>query len=188
MNTLEQIRMYQSCIFDPEDVVEVRAIAPGGRVKRFWRQAHDLCGLVGELRHLNGRGYNIYCGPNPRRGEGLSGDENVVICRCLFCDFDGVEAGDGCGIYEFVEPRIDAARLPTPSLVVFSGHGIHAYWRLTEAVAPDRWRTVEQRLIATVGADPTCKNPERLMRLPGLMNVKVKPYTECFIVFADKEY
>lgn len=186
MTTIEQIRLYVACVFEPMDIVEVRAIASGGRVRKFWRNAQDLPGLVPELERLNGQGYNVYCGPNSRRTKGLSGDANVLFCRTLFVDFDGVEPGDGCGVWEFIEPRIEGAGLPMPTLAVFSGHGIHVYWRLTEAITPDRWRAVQERLIATLGADPACKNPERLMRLPGFSNRKYKPFVDCFTMFAGE--
>ena len=184
MTAVEQVQQYRDCIFQPGDIVEVRAIAPGGRVRKSWRNAQDLPGLVPELERLNRDGFGIYAGPNPRKGEGLSGDENVLVCRNLFVDFDKIDPGDGCGIWEFVEPRIETTGLPMPTLVVFSGHGIHAYWRLAEAIAPDRWRAVQERLIATLDADPACKNPERLMRLPGFLNRKSKPFADCFTMFA----
>lgn len=185
MTTVEQVQVYAACVFEPRDIMEIRAITSGGRVRKFWRTAQDLPGLGPELEHLNRQGYNIYAGPNPRKGEGLSGDENVVVCRCLFTDFDKVEPGDGCGIWEFVEPRIEAAGLPMPTLVVFSGHGIHTYWRLSEPLEPDRWTGVQSRLIATLGSDPACKNLERVMRLPGFLNVKKAPHADCFTLFAE---
>ena len=165
--------------------MEVRAVASGGRVRKFWRIAQDLPGLAPELARLNCQGYNIYVGPNPRKGERLSGDAHVGPCRCLFGDFDKIEPGDGCGIWEFVEPLIEAAGLPMPTFVVFSGHGVHAYWRLTGALEPDRWAGLQSRLIATLESDPACKNPERVMRLPGFLNVKKPPHVDCFLMFAE---
>lgn len=184
MNAVEQIATYTAHVYFPDDWVEVRCLC-NRKVRKFWRAAGDLPGLVPELERLNREGFNIYVGPNPRRVEGLSGDKNVAVCRCLFCDFDRIDAGDGCGIWEFVEPRIEAAGLPMPSMAVFSGHGIHAYWRLDEPLPPDRWRAVQSRLIATLGSDPACSNPERVMRLPGFLNVKNVPHTDCFIIFAE---
>ena len=185
MTAEEQVQVYRDCVFEPEDIVEVRAIASEGRVRKFWRTAQDLPGLVPELERLNRQGFNIYAGPNARKGERLSGDENVALCRCLFGDFDKIEPGDGCGIWEFVEPRIEAAGLPMPTLAVFSGHGVHAYWRLTEPMEPTRWAELQSRLIATLQSDPACKNPERLMRLPGFLNVKEAPHADCFIMCSE---
>jgi hypothetical protein len=185
MTTVEQIQPFADCVFEPADIVEIRAIARGGQVRKFWSKARDLPGLVPKLERLNRQNYNIYVGPNPRKAEGLSGDENVQVCRTLFVDFDKIDPGDGCGIWEFVEPRIEAAGLPIPTLTVFSGHGIHAYWRLTEALKPAEWAGPQSRLIATLESDPACKNPERVMRLPGFLNVKKAPHADCFIMATE---
>lgn len=185
MNPMEQVQVYRDSVFEPGDIVEVRAIASGGHVRKFWRTARNLPDLVPDLESLNREGFNIYAGTNPRRAEGMSGDENVVVCRCLFADFDKIDPGDGCGIWEFVEPRIEATGLPMPTLVVFSGHGVHAYWRLSESLEPGRWAGLQSRLIVSLESDPACKNRERVMRLPGFKNVKKAPHADCFIMFAE---
>ena len=61
------------------------------------------------------------------------------------------------------------ALLLTPIIVLLAtgGKSIHAYWRLSEPITPERWRPLIQRLIAYCKSDPTCKNPSRLMRLAG---------------------
>ena len=184
--TVQQVRQYAATIYEPGDVVELRAIDKQGWVRKFWRTAKDLLGLVPELETLNRQGYNIYIGPNARRAEGLSGDVNVAICRCLFCDFDGVEPGDGCGVWTFIEPIIEAAGLPLPDLTVFSGHGVHCYWRLLEPLAPERWQIVQKRLIAALQSDSACGNPERLLRLPGFLNHKFDTPADAFVLFNQK--
>jgi hypothetical protein len=178
--------MYSECLFEPGDWIEIRAITNRGLVKKFWRTAQDLPSFVLELQRLNLQDFNIFVGPNPRSAEGLSGDANVATFRVLFTDFDGIEPGDGCGIWEFIEPRFEAAGLPVPDLTIYSGHGCHCYWRLTEAIEADQWRIVQKQLIATLGSDPACKNPERLLRLPGFTNRKFKTPTDCFILFAPE--
>jgi len=183
MTTTEQVKQYAACVFEPDDIVEVRAIASGGRVRTFWRLAHDLYLLVPEWEKLNRDGFNVYVGPNPRKAEGLSGDDSVLLCRTLFVDFDGVEPGDGCGRWEFIEPRIETTGLPMPTLTVFSGHGVHCYWRLTEPMPPTAWVLAQTRLIAALGTDPTIKNPERIMRVPGFANHKA-PTADCFTIHA----
>lgn len=181
--TLPQVREYALHTFEPDDWVELRTINAEKRVRKFWTRARDLSGLVPEFERLNRAGFNIYIGPNPRTGQGQSGDASVSICRCLFLDFDGIEPGDGCGRWDFVEARIEAAQLPMPTMTIFSGHGIHCYWRLDEPLSPDRWQTVQRKLIATLGADRACSNPERLLRLPGFLNHKLELSVECFQMF-----
>jgi KaiC/GvpD/RAD55 family RecA-like ATPase len=170
-------------IFEPGDIVEMRLLGPGEPIKR-WRPAADLPSMTDELAEYNRQGWNIYFGPNPRKARNLSGDKNVLLSRCLFADFDHIEA-DGCGPAEIVLGRIEDAGLPTPSLIANSGHGIHAYWRLAGPVTGlDRWRILQKRLIATVGSDPAIHNPERIMRAAGFENTKREPHAPAFIVQA----
>jgi len=134
----------------------------------------------------NRQDYNIYAGVNPRQARGISGDEGVLLARCLFADFDDILPGDGCGPSEFVLMRIEEADLPNPTLVISSGHGVHTYWRLSEPVEDlNKWKQLQERLICALDSDKSIKNPERIMRLPGFLNVKEKPHTECFIVYMD---
>ena len=175
-----------AALFEPDDIVELRCIGPRA-VHRRWTAAGRLASLAGELARFNRQGCNIYFGPNPRRGPGRSGDAGVHLARCLFCDFDGIPPGDGCGRFEFVHNGIFMAGLPEPTLGIASGHGIHIYWRLMEPLEDlVAWRAVQSGLASRLGADPAIKNPERLMRLPGFQNTKYKPYQDCFICWSEE--
>jgi hypothetical protein len=179
---------YSQAVFEPEDIVELRLLGEDRPVKR-WRLAQELSAMYEELLHYNRQGYNIYAGVNPRKAKGISGDEGVLLARCLFADFDGISPGDSCGPSEFVLMRIEEAGLPNPTLVISSGHGVHTYWRLNEPVEDlNNWRQLQERLIAALASDKSIKNPERIMRLPGFLNVKREPYTECFIIYTDVDY
>jgi P4 family phage/plasmid primase-like protien len=75
-----------------------------------------------------------------------------------------------------IEARVRQLQL-LPSVVVHSGHGLHLYWRLREAVAatPETIERVEAalRLLCDhVGGDRQCCEVARLMRLPGSHNSK----------------
>jgi hypothetical protein len=181
-----QLETLAAALFEPDDIVELRCIR-GRDIHQRWTPAGRLSSLAGALGGLNRQGYNIYFGPNPRREPGRSGDANVHLARCLFCDFDGVSAGDGCGRFEFVYNDIFLAGLPEPTLGIASGHGIHIYWRLLEPLDDlVVWRAVQAGLARRLGADSAIKNPERLMRLPGFVNTKYKPYQDCFICWSEE--
>jgi hypothetical protein len=176
---------YSNIIFEAEDIVELRLLGKGSPIK-LWKSARDLPEIYGQLIRYNRQNYNIYAGVNPRQAKGISGDEGVLLARCLFADFDDIHPGDGCGPSEFVLMRIEEANLPNPTLVIFSGHGIHTYWRLSEPIKDmNKWKQLQERLIAALQSDPSIKNPERIMRLPSFMNVKEKPHKECFIIYKD---
>jgi hypothetical protein len=184
MNAAEQLHQYVVSVYEPEDVVEIR-ILRGGDARKHWCAAKELPSLADQLGKANGDGWNIYIGVNPRKGKGLSGDVNVAVFRCVFVDFDHIEA-DGCSPTEIALSRIEDAGLPVPTLVIYSGHGTHGYWRLAVPVAEGTWRNLQARLNQALGSDPAIRNPERIMRLPSFHNVKAAAHpVECFIVQAD---
>jgi hypothetical protein len=68
--------------------------------------------------------------------------------------------------------------MPWPSLVVFSGRGMHFYWCTTHTPAPALpvWQAIQKRLIdclADVGADRLARDCARVLRLVGTVNSKV---------------
>lgn len=181
MNAVDQILQFVACIFVPGDWVEIRLIKSPA-VRKRWCLAENLAAMTPELEAANREGWNIFIGPNPRKGDGLSSDANVATFRVLFCDFDKIKA-DGCSPAEIALSRIEDAKLPAPALVLFSGHGCHAYFRLAAPIDGARWRSLQQRINQAVDADPTICNAERIMRAPTFLNWKdpTKPI-EAFIV------
>lgn len=179
----DQIAKFVRCVYEPDDVVEIRALRKGedGRTqtRKRWIRAKALAAATPELVALNQQGFNVYVGANPRTAEGLSGDDNVTTCRCLFADFDAMDE-------DAALERIAAASLPLPTLLIASGHGVHAYWRLTVPVDGATFRELQDRLASTIDSDRKVKNPERVMRLPGFDNVKAAP-VPCRIIACDPD-
>jgi hypothetical protein len=102
----------------------------------------------------------------------------VACARCLFVDFDGIDP-------DTARDRWCYADLPTPTLVIASGHGVHAYWRLAEPITDMAlWTRWQKRLIALLGSDGAIHDPARIMRLPGFLNHK-EPVAACSIVDDD---
>ena len=179
---VEQLIKFTEAIYEPTDIVELRLLGKDKRPVRRWVKADDLPGLYSELTDYNHKGYNIHAAPNPRKDFYQGGDVSVKLARCLFCDFDGILPLDGCGRWEIVSDRIYRAGLPTPDLTIHSGHGLHTYWRLSEPLENlEQWRQAQIDLNELLNADRKIKNPERLMRLPGFLNVKYEPI-DCFII------
>lgn len=181
---LRDIQTIIRCLFEPDDIVELRCIRNQEVIQR-WVYARELPAIAEKLTAWNQQGYNIYYGVNPRRDMGKSGDSNVLLARALFCDFDHIEPGDGCGRFELVYTDILLTGLPEPTLAVHSGHGLHCYWRLNKPMTDlVLWRKIQIGLNERVNADRNVKNPERVMRLPGFLNTKRKPFQECFICWS----
>jgi hypothetical protein len=184
---MSDLEIYTQVVFEPDDVVELRFIKKGERpfIRKDWKIAADLSNAMAELTSINGDGFDIYAGPNPRTEKGLSGDTHVKVARCLFCDFDHIEPGDGCGRSEFVSMAIFEAELPEPNLYLSSGNGVHVYWRLDTPITDLLvWTEMQERLNGRLEADPVIKNPERIMRLPGFINWKT-PQTESYLIHAN---
>ena len=176
---------YIDTVFDPNDIVELRLLGKGLPPVKRWHTAHELPGQQTDLLRLNARGYNVYVGPNPRKVAGKSGDENVLLARTLFCDFDKIPEMDGCAPWNEVSERIHEAGLAGPDLVLHSGHGLHTYWRLDEPLKDlGRWSEIQKNLIKALGSDPCIHNSERIMRMPGFQNVKDPNIpVDCRIIF-----
>ncbi len=186
---MNNIKVWTEAIFEPDDIVELRLLKKTtGKpiVKKQWLPAKDLPGKYQQLRAFNEQGFDIYAGPNPRTATGKSGDSNVKLARCMFCDFDNVPPGDGCGPEEFISIEIFEAGLPEPDLYVNSGNGVHVYWRLEQPLYDlVYWSDLQQRVNDRLGADLSIKNPERIMRCPGFYNLK-SPRKESYIIWHAK--
>src|SRR4051812_23075953 len=82
-------------------------------------------------------------------------------------------------------------RLP-PSAVVYSGHGLHAYWILKEALDAqenlDRVEGVLRQLADTFGGDLQVTHVAALMRLPGSHNTKGGQWWEGKYDLVERRY
>ena len=82
----------------------------------------------------------------------------------------------------------ETLKLPEPTVMVSTGgKSVHCYWVLLEPMAPEPWRVMQARLIDYAGGDTQCKNPSRLMRLPGSVYFSKEtgePTGQCRIIAA----
>lgn len=170
-STRRQVADVTNALFDPTDLVEIRCLPTKGEQglpRQKWLRAEQLRVIVDELRGANANGANIFFGVNPRRTRGGSA-KDVLLARCLFVDVDRVT----------LEPSlrlIDDANLPTPTLIVASGHGAHAYWRLEQPITElPTWSAWQESLTQLVNSDPNVFDSPRIMRLPGFRNHKPPP-------------
>jgi energy-coupling factor transporter ATP-binding protein EcfA2 len=114
------------------------------------------------IQALNGK-QNLYFSVNRVRDDfpgGKAAKKDIVEAGCLHVDIDHLE-----GL-----ARLKAYPLP-PSIIVFSGGGYHAYWKLSEATTDlDRVERANRQIAAELGGDH-CQNVDRLLRLPGTINL-----------------
>ena len=141
-----------------------RTIAPKSGCNRS-RKGRDLHGFDrAALLADNQAGSSVYfVTGNANEGTGKSGairDEDVHGCPALFVEWD----------HKPIEWQVTAwqeLKLPEPTAMVFSGgKSVQAYWSI-EPMEPESWRMLQLRLIDYADGDRACKNPSRVMRLPG---------------------
>ncbi|WP_163650711.1 helix-turn-helix domain-containing protein [Modicisalibacter sp. 'Wilcox'] len=81
--------------------------------------------------------------------------------------------------------------IPAPSLIVYSGRGVHLKWLLDRPVpraALPRWNHAQKCLVgrlAHIGADAGARDASRVLRLTGTINTKVNRV--CQIVWEDRD-
>lgn len=109
---------------------------------------------------------------------------NVLALQALWVDLDCGEekAAKGTGYLtqadaiRAMKAFISKLKLPLP-IIVNSGHGVHFYWPLTEAVTREEWEPVALTLKASLRAegviiDPSVFEAARVLRIPGTNNLK----------------
>jgi len=170
------------CVFDPRDLVEVRIIHPKDSThsnKQFFSQVDQVTSLDTTLRQANSVGGHIYIGANPRKRQGGKA-EDVALAQCVFVDIDDTTVDQA-------RQQIVDAGLPTPTCLINSGHGVHAYWRLNETMADlPAWSAAQKKLIGILQSDKVIHDPPRVMRLPGYVNHKA-PKADCRLLDADPQ-
>jgi putative DNA primase/helicase len=176
----DDTQAFLKAIYEPPDIVEGRLLGGDQSPQSIFGHPAEIIARYGELLRQNQQNHrNVYVGINPRTREGGGTAADVACFRCIFVDWDD------CGEEE-ARRRIKAAGLPEPTVLVHSGHGIHAYSRLTEPITdPALWQRLQCGLIKALDSDPVVKDPPRIMRLPGFENVKRKPYVPCRIIEID---
>lgn len=93
---------------------------------------------------------------------GAIADADVTACPALFVEWD-----DGAPLEEQCH-RWQQLGLPEPTVIVATGgKSAHCYWALETPLPPAEWKPLQAALIARCGSDPQCRNPARVMRLPG---------------------
>jgi hypothetical protein len=124
----------------------------------------------------------MYFGANPRNVKGGGEAKHVSIARCLYADFDG-------------GTTIEQARLswrdnliPEPTVIVATGGGVHAWWRLSEpCLDMDLHCAYQKALASRLGSDRCIHDAPRLMRLPGFVNTKYDHKPLCYVASLDTD-
>lgn len=112
--------------------------------------------------------------------------------RALYMDLDLKEYGKMEAVYEIYE-LVNKSKIPTPSMIVDSGRGIHVYWRIKNAPygAMWTWQELEDYLynqLKNLGADIQATDSARVLRLPNTINSKIHKECKVLVINDDIEY
>lgn len=150
------------CQMYPEMRRHLVAIPPDGRLEARTFEADEIIEMRSWIQARQGSS-NLYFHVNG-----------------LCADFRDKKAGkgdvaDALFVHVDIDDPASQARLrnysPTPTAIVFSGGGFHGYWKLAEPTDDFlRVETVNMHIAKAVGGD-NCHNIDRIMRLPGTMNI-----------------
>ena len=103
--------------------------------------------------------------------------KNAAGLHSFYVDIDAhntkgaVDAGKMAAI---AISRIEAARLPEPNAIIYTGRGIHLYWLIarTSAAALPRWQACQRELVRILEADRQSADVTRVLRVVGTINSK----------------
>lgn len=112
--------------------------------------------------------------------------KTIAAINCLYAEYDDKDYGSEAAIMA----HLDALCVPTPSALVASGGGIHAYWLLSEPYLTDTddrlqaAKHLQSAWVALVGGDSGAHDLARVLRVPGSWNYKYEPrrpvaFTRC---------
>lgn len=173
---------------ETEGYIEIRAIKDKSPKQFFYNSPEEID--VDKLKKLNTRGYNIYFSTCTRREK--SGKENDVYeVPGIWIDVDGKDHGGK----EQAKEHIDKVARGTgicPSITVDSGGGYHLYFLLKEPEVIQGEEDIQRvkgyvkGISSLFGGDHT-HDLSRVLRLPGLKNLKYRPPSDCYIVDCDND-
>lgn len=161
-----------------------RLIAPPWLCKKHGKPRMVEEGLFSrsEIRRYNAQGFNIYYCPNYAKDyqSGTLDGTAIDVFDWVFVDYDCKS-----NRYQDKDAFIEAVGQTgiSPTRIVDSGNGIHAYWRVSDLDAMSFLR-LGRRFMRLLNTDDAVQKIFQLMRVSGTDNTKVegefKPCTEVY--------
>ncbi len=133
---------------------------------RAFFPVHDTISVAAEIAR-RARQSDVYIGVLPRARQASRRSDLAPIGSVLWADCDTTRS-----------LAVLASFAPAPSIVIATGNGRHGYWLLREAVPIDMVEAVNLQLARTLGADPSCADPGRVLRPAPSRSFKTTPPVE----------
>jgi hypothetical protein len=168
-------------VMPPQGYYSVITIQGSAPRQRF---VDDVETLADTVLRLSARGENVYYAVSSFRDSTSRTQKNVLLTKALYLDIDcgpGKPFADWKAGLLCLRDFITGNKLPKPTIVA-SGNGLHVYWILDEAIPPEDWQPLADRLKALVPRDPedgqllfdpaVPADSARVLRAPGTINPK----------------
>jgi hypothetical protein len=134
--------------------------------------------LPSQLQGYVNAGYACFLTVNETDGSGRRAQDSMVRPRALFADID---ARDG--------QSMQTTWALEPSLIVETSAGsFHVYWLIQGAMGWDTWDRLERNLVDHYRSDPAVKDRSRVLRIPGTVHQKGKPFRVQIVQSTGKRY
>lgn len=130
--------------------------------------------LLPVLRRKNAEGWAIFYSANRTDGEGRS-LSNMIAARVLALDLDGA-------------PLPSKWKIPPHAILETSPARFQCLWALNETHDFARHRDVMLRLAARYGGDKSIADITRVLRLPGFIHQKRKPFLSRLVQHESPDY
>jgi hypothetical protein len=180
--SVQTAREFLTGCFAPGEFVALllRHDNPGGVIQRVVPLERAVASrYLGWLAYQNSNGYNIYVAANPLlSGARKRTKECVAAVRHLYLDIDT----DG-------EARLDAIkaadRVPKPNAIIStSPHKYQILWRVA-GFDFEHQESILKQLVLAFGGDPACTDCNRVLRVPGFLNLKYDPPHHVTVDYLD---
>lgn len=116
------------------------------------------------------KGVNVYMGVRPRKDNKSGKSKDTLASNWLWADYDKLQGNDAEQKHRALQVRLKRAGIPQPSIVINSGNGLHAYWKMDKAI--NHPKDILIRLCELTGADEQATDNARILRVPETLNLK----------------
>jgi len=116
------------------------------------------------------KGVNVYMGVRPRKDNKSGKSKDTLASNWLWADYDNLQGNDAYEKYRALQGRLKVTGVPKPSIVINSGNGLHAYWKMDKPI--NHPKDILNILCGLTGADEQATDNARILRVPETLNLK----------------
>ena len=162
-------------VLDPEEGMftfqTFRDSGGGPSLTQIFHDTFEEC--KAELERLNEDGAGVFVTVCKTDGSGRK-KENIVAVRAVFLDLDG-------------EPLPESWPIEPHFIIETSLGRWHCYWLLEGGVPLDRFTETQKAIARMFNGDPVVCDLSRVMRIPGFIHQKKKPFLSHIILDRSQE-